>query len=109
MNITEQEIRDFQEAYEIDFGEEISPDEAREMLMRLVQFFELITRPLPHPVDVTYAIDPPPVTRRDEADHRTERGCQGKSQAVLQLLRPDSPSSCAIPAPGVLVRIQSGV
>lgn len=47
MNITEERLREFQEAYKTDFGEEISQEEAREMLSRVVTLYELLMRPLP--------------------------------------------------------------
>ena len=40
-------VREFQEAYMEDFGEEITEAEAREMLSRVVAFLQLIARPLP--------------------------------------------------------------
>lgn len=48
MAITNERLREFQEAYKQDFDEDISPEEAREMLSRLVTFYELLLRPLSH-------------------------------------------------------------
>lgn len=48
MEITNERLREFQEAYKQDFGEDISPEEAREMLSRLATFYELLLRPLPN-------------------------------------------------------------
>ena len=47
MDITPTRLHEFQEAYKKDFGENISLDEAREMLTRLVTFYELLLQPLP--------------------------------------------------------------
>jgi hypothetical protein len=47
MELSNECLREFQEAYEIDFGEQIALDEAREMLTRLVTFYELVSRLLP--------------------------------------------------------------
>lgn len=46
MDITNDRLREFQDAYKQDFGEHISPE--REMLSPLVTFNELLLRPLPH-------------------------------------------------------------
>ena len=51
MQITNDRLRDFQEAYAADFGDQISIEEAREMLNRLVGLYELLLRPLPTPED----------------------------------------------------------
>ena len=48
MTITVERLREFQDAYKADFGEEITVEEAREMLSRLVTLYELLLRPLPH-------------------------------------------------------------
>jgi hypothetical protein len=50
--MSEEELRAFQDAYRKDFKEDISLDEAREMLMRLVRFYERIAEPLPEPDEV---------------------------------------------------------
>jgi hypothetical protein len=47
MEITNERLREFQDAFRKDFGEDVSPEEAREMLSRLVTFYELLSRPLP--------------------------------------------------------------
>lgn len=47
MEINAARLREFQEAYEQDFGESITADEAHEMLTRLVTLYELVMRPLP--------------------------------------------------------------
>lgn len=54
MEITIDEVIAFQAAFEIDFGEHITADEAREMLIRLVTFYERIAEPLPIAPAVTY-------------------------------------------------------
>ena len=46
MEITDKRLLEFQEAYREDFGEEISPEEARAMLQRLVTLYELLAQPL---------------------------------------------------------------
>ena len=46
MEINAARLREFQEAYEHDFGELITTDEAHEMLTRLVTLYELVMRPL---------------------------------------------------------------
>jgi hypothetical protein len=47
MKITAERLHEFQSAYEQDFGESITADEAHEMLTRLVTLYELVMRPLP--------------------------------------------------------------
>ncbi len=47
MPFSDDRLREMQEAYKEDFGEEISLAEASEILFRLVTFYELISRPLP--------------------------------------------------------------
>lgn len=47
MEISNERIKEFQEAYRIDFGEAISAAEAREMLTRVVNAYCLLLRPLP--------------------------------------------------------------
>lgn len=51
MEITDARLREFQVAYEQDFGETITQDEAREMLTRLVTLYELVMCPVPVPKD----------------------------------------------------------
>jgi hypothetical protein len=46
-----QPIREFQEAYREEFGEELTEAEARVMLGQLVQFYLLLMRPLPPEAD----------------------------------------------------------
>ncbi len=46
MEITDEELVAFQEAYAIDYGEEIALDEGRAMLARLVLFYECMGEPL---------------------------------------------------------------
>lgn len=53
MKITTDRLREFQVAYEQDFGESITADEAHEMLTRLVTLYELVMRPLPVSKDET--------------------------------------------------------
>jgi hypothetical protein len=47
MQFSDERVREFQEAYKEEFGEEISSDDAREMLRRLVTLYEVLLRPLP--------------------------------------------------------------
>ncbi|OGZ11080.1 MAG: hypothetical protein A2942_02485 [Candidatus Lloydbacteria bacterium RIFCSPLOWO2_01_FULL_50_20] len=47
MNISDDRLREFQDAYKEDFGDNISPAEAREMLSRLTTLYESLLRPLP--------------------------------------------------------------
>ncbi len=47
MEITDARLHEFQVAYEHDFGELITTDEAHEMLTRIVTLYELVMRPLP--------------------------------------------------------------
>jgi hypothetical protein len=47
MNIADARLQEFQEAYKMDFGEDISEEEAREMLSRLVTVIAILARPLP--------------------------------------------------------------
>jgi hypothetical protein len=54
MEISDSELLAFQEAYEVDFGETITDDEARDMLLRLVLLYERLAQPLPNETPVTY-------------------------------------------------------
>jgi len=47
MQIDEADLRDFAASYQECYGEEVSLDEAREMLFRLVHLYELLSHPLP--------------------------------------------------------------
>lgn len=47
MTISHEHLKKFQDAYKQDFGDDISPEEARAMLARLVTLYELLMRPLP--------------------------------------------------------------
>jgi hypothetical protein len=47
MIITDTRLKEVQEAYKADFGEEISSEEAREMLFRVVTLYELLVKPVP--------------------------------------------------------------
>ena len=47
MKIRDDRLKEFQDAYKADFGEEITIAEAREMLSRLVTLYELLLRPFP--------------------------------------------------------------
>lgn len=47
MRITEERLVEFQQAYEEDFGEAISLEEAREVLSRLAALYRVLLRPLP--------------------------------------------------------------
>ena len=55
MEFTSKELSEFVDTYAIDFGEEISVDEAREMFARLVQLYERVSEPLPVPPTVSYS------------------------------------------------------
>ena len=48
MQIPDERLRQFQTAYQLDFGEEITLEEAREMLSRLVSLYDLLLRPIPN-------------------------------------------------------------
>jgi hypothetical protein len=48
---SDERIQEFQAAYGADFGEEITPAEAREILDRLVNFYTILMRPLPEVSD----------------------------------------------------------
>jgi hypothetical protein len=54
MEITSKELLAFQDAYEIDFGEEITVEEAREMLKRLIIFYARLAEPLPELPEIRY-------------------------------------------------------
>lgn len=47
MNISNERLQEFQDAYKLDFEEDISPESAREMLSRLIAFYEQLLQPLP--------------------------------------------------------------
>ena len=47
MQLTEDDVREFKEAYEAEFREVISDAEAREMAARVMRIIELIIEPLP--------------------------------------------------------------
>lgn len=54
MNFTDEELRQFQDAYSIDFGDTLTADEARDMLTRLVLLYERLAQPLPEQPRVLY-------------------------------------------------------
>jgi len=47
MSISEERIRDFIRVYKEEFGDDLSVDEGRDMLTRLVTLYRLIARPFP--------------------------------------------------------------
>lgn len=47
MNISNERLQEFQDAYKQDFDNDISPEAAREMLSRLVTYYEQLLQPLP--------------------------------------------------------------
>lgn len=47
MNLTPEAIKDFQDAYKRDFGEEISAEEAQAMGQRLISLFSVIYKLIP--------------------------------------------------------------
>lgn len=47
MRLTDEDIREFKEAYQAEFHEAISDAEARDMADRVMRIMELITQPLP--------------------------------------------------------------
>jgi hypothetical protein len=51
MLIPDERLREFQVAYRKDFGEEISPADARAMMHQLIAFYELVSRPYPGEFD----------------------------------------------------------
>lgn len=70
MKIDDERLREFQEAYQQDFGEAISLDAAREMLSRVVTLYTALRRPLPSEDKrdaPTPPIDPDPSRTAPEA------------------------------------------
>jgi hypothetical protein len=59
MEITPKRLHEFQVAYEQDFGESITTNEAQEMLNRLVTLYERVMRPLPVSKDEASSHDQP--------------------------------------------------
>jgi hypothetical protein len=51
MEISDDVVKEFQDAYEVDFGETVTESEARDMLLRLVLLYERLARPLPEMSD----------------------------------------------------------
>lgn len=47
MHITPERLKEFQEAYKLDFGDEITEGQAREMLFRVVTLYEQLLKALP--------------------------------------------------------------
>ena len=47
MDISQVRLQEFRDAYKNDFGDDISEEEAREILSRLVTLYELLRTPLP--------------------------------------------------------------
>lgn len=47
MMISNERLEEFQDAYRDDFGADISTEEAREILSRLVTLYDLLRRPFP--------------------------------------------------------------
>jgi len=47
MDISEKRIKEYVEAYKQEFGDDISPDDAREQLFRLTFLYEELLKPLP--------------------------------------------------------------
>lgn len=47
MEISNERLQEFCDAYKIDFGEDISLEDAREILSRLMTLYELLRLPLP--------------------------------------------------------------
>ncbi len=54
MEFTDDDLRRFQDAYAIDFGDAISEGKARDMLTRLVLLYEHLAQPLPQEPGVRY-------------------------------------------------------
>ena len=48
MQISDERLKEFQEAYKKDFGEDISIEEAREIASRLIDLYQLLAQPLPN-------------------------------------------------------------
>jgi len=59
MSISDERVRDFIRVYKEEFGDDLSIDQGREMLTRLVVLYQLLARPLPDEG-----------RRRDDADVR---------------------------------------
>ncbi len=53
IELTEQAIKEFQEAFFLDKGARLSQKEARDKGIRLLKLFSLIFRPIPKEVDLT--------------------------------------------------------
>ena len=47
MNISDERVRNFIRVYREEFGDELSVDQGREMLARLVVLYQLLSRSLP--------------------------------------------------------------
>ena len=47
MKHTDEAMHEFMEIYKAEFGKELSPQEALEMVTRLVNLYQIIYRPLP--------------------------------------------------------------
>lgn len=47
MQLSKEAIEKFKEAYQKDFGEPVSDDEAKEMAVRLLRFVHIIYKPIP--------------------------------------------------------------
>lgn len=47
MSISEERVRDYIRVYKEEFGDDLSLDQGREMLTRLVTLYDLLARPLP--------------------------------------------------------------
>lgn len=58
MKLTQQAIKDFQKAYEEDFGEKISEAKAEEMGIELIELFRIIYRPIPNEENRQKTVDP---------------------------------------------------
>lgn len=47
MQLSDEEVKEYIELYREDFGEELTPVAAREVITRLIVLFELLCKPLP--------------------------------------------------------------
>jgi hypothetical protein len=49
MRLSETAIQEFKTMYKEEYGQELSDTEAQEAALRVLRFFRIILRPLPHP------------------------------------------------------------
>ena len=52
MILSQKAIIDFKKAYFLDFGKEVQDNEAQELGIKLIEFFDLIYKPVPKEVNI---------------------------------------------------------